>query len=83
MAAILPINALHEEELPTSSEGADKTTTDPQESEPSEKPEADVLPDGGYGWVCVACNFWINAHTWGVNSVCGRMPSSFSHMQTV
>lgn len=29
----------------------------------------DVPPDGGYGWVCVVCCFWINAHTWGINSV--------------
>jgi hypothetical protein len=29
----------------------------------------DVPPDGGYGWVIVACTFIINAHTWGVNSV--------------
>jgi hypothetical protein len=28
----------------------------------------DVPPDGGYGWVCTACVFLINAHTWGVNS---------------
>lgn len=34
------------------------------------KGDDDVPPDGGYGWVCVACVFWINAHTWGVNSVC-------------
>jgi len=33
-----------------------------------EKPE-DVPPDGGYGWVCTGCNFFINAHTWGINSV--------------
>ena len=26
-------------------------------------------PDSGYGWVCVVCCFWINAHTWGINSV--------------
>ncbi|GES60880.1 MFS transporter [Aspergillus terreus] len=31
----------------------------------------DVPPDGGYGWVCVACVFWINAHTWGINSSYG------------
>lgn len=37
--------------------------------EPDEKYERDVPPDGGYGWVCVACVFWINAHTWGINSV--------------
>lgn len=34
-----------------------------------EKYNRDVPPDGGYGWVCVACVFWINAHTWGINSV--------------
>ncbi|TVY13001.1 putative transporter MCH2 [Lachnellula arida] len=28
----------------------------------------DLPPDGGYGWVCVACTFLINAHTWGLNS---------------
>ncbi|KAF9895420.1 hypothetical protein FE257_000326 [Aspergillus nanangensis] len=31
----------------------------------------DVPPDGGYGWVCVACVFWMNAHTWGINSSYG------------
>ena len=31
--------------------------------------EAQAL-DGGYGWVCVACVFLVNAHTWGLNSVC-------------
>ncbi len=25
-------------------------------------------PNGGYGWICVTCCFWINAHTWGVKS---------------
>jgi len=32
--------------------------------------EPNLPPDGGYGWVCVGCAFLINAHTWGVNSVC-------------
>ena len=36
----------------------------------------DEPPDGGYGWVCVACCFWINAHTWGINSVSGNGSSS-------
>jgi len=36
----------------------------------SNDPEKTVAaPDGGYGWVCVACCFWINANTWGINSV--------------
>src|SRR6185437_2176856 len=32
--------------------------------------------DGGYGWVCVACMFFISANTWGVNGV--RTTSSFA-----
>jgi len=31
----------------------------------------DVPPNGGYGWICVFCVFWVNAHTWGINSVSG------------
>ena len=26
-------------------------------------------PDGGYGWICVACCFAVNCFTWGVVSV--------------
>ncbi|KAJ4296709.1 hypothetical protein N0V90_006757 [Kalmusia sp. IMI 367209] len=33
----------------------------------SEKKD-DVPPNGGYGWVCVACVATINGHTWGLNS---------------
>ena len=29
----------------------------------------DVLPNGGYGWVCVVCLHLINGHTWGINFV--------------
>lgn len=36
-----------------------------------ESREPDEPPDGGYGWVCVACTFFINAHTWGINSSYG------------
>lgn len=36
-----------------------------------EKKEVDEPPDGGYGWVCVGCTFFINAHTWGINSSYG------------
>lgn len=48
-----------------------------------EKP--DEPPNGGYGWVCVFCAFWINAHTWGLNSVCssGKMGSVASNTSLV
>ncbi|PGH12349.1 hypothetical protein AJ80_06759 [Polytolypa hystricis UAMH7299] len=39
-----------------------------QSDEIAEEKPADVPPDGGYGWVCVACSACINANTWGVNS---------------
>lgn len=29
------------------------------------------IPEGGYGWVNVACCFWLNAVTWGVNTTYG------------
>ena len=61
--------------LPSDNEvSADKTTnprrtdTDDLENIPESKPEADQPPNGGYGWVCVACNAMINSCTWGVNS---------------
>ncbi|KAI9045673.1 MCT family MFS transporter [Aspergillus affinis] len=41
------------------------------------KYQQDVVPDGGYGWVCVACVFWINAHTWGINSSYGVFLSHY------
>jgi hypothetical protein len=31
------------------------------------------VPDGGYGWVCVVCIFFMNSHTWGINSVSGNI----------
>ena len=56
------------------SKGSSETTASPSDVEQhaatSEK-QLDVPPDGGYGWVCVACCFLINAHTWGLNSSYG------------
>lgn len=40
-------------------------------AQPVEKEVVDSPPNGGYGWVCVLCCFWINAHTWGINSSYG------------
>lgn len=49
---------------------SDVNTAEPEDAEkqPSVTPAADVPPNGGYGWVCVACCFLLNAHTWGLNS---------------
>lgn len=46
-------------------------TPDPERRSDETKTEAGVPPDGGYGWVCTACCFLINAHTWGINSSYG------------
>lgn len=37
----------------------------------------DVRPDGGYGWVVCGCVFFINAHTFGVNSAWGVFLAHF------
>ena len=37
----------------------------------SAQPVGEEQPNGGYGWVCVACCFLINSSTWGVNSAFG------------
>lgn len=36
------------------------------------------VPDGGYGWVCVASCFVINALSWGVVAVCHLFETSKS-----
>ena len=48
---------------------ADVDATPRSEQVSDEKPHQDVPPDGGYGWICVACAAFINGNTWGVNSV--------------
>lgn len=42
----------------------------------------DVPPDGRYGWVVTACVFFINAHTWGVNSAWGVFLAHFLSRST-
>jgi hypothetical protein len=32
-------------------------------------PADDVPPNGGYGWICVACTFGIMSQSWGLNAV--------------
>ncbi|KAF4306298.1 putative transporter ESBP6 [Botryosphaeria dothidea] len=39
--------------------------------------QEDVPPNGGYAWVCTACVFLINAHTWGVNGAWGVILNYF------
>lgn len=60
-ADIAPESETEEQHVPT-----DKV--DSLETQKSAVP--DVIPNGGYGWVCVGTIFTINAHTWGMNSVC-------------
>ncbi|TVY28165.1 putative transporter, partial [Lachnellula hyalina] len=53
--------------FPPASEKTIRNDT-PGEIQQEEAKVPDVPPDGGYGWVCVACTFLLNAHTWGLNS---------------
>ena len=53
--------------------GLDKDSSNEDERVQLEEVQSiptDPPPDGGYGWVCVICVFFVNAHTWGLNSVC-------------
>ncbi|KAI1616169.1 MFS transporter, MCP family, solute carrier family 16, member 7 [Exophiala viscosa] len=52
-------------------EPASEQTVDVEESSINLPKLDDSPPDGGYGWACVACNVFINAHTWGINSTYG------------
>lgn len=52
-----------------------------QENEGPDEPDLtpndpDMSKEGGYGWVCVAATFLLNAHTWGINSVRTTLSSS-------
>ncbi len=60
-------NDLHLQE--SSKEIRPRSLNHEQTTAAQEKAADDLPPDGGYGWVCVASVFWINAHTWGINSV--------------
>ncbi|KAJ5640519.1 hypothetical protein N7528_000144 [Penicillium herquei] len=80
MADNLPIDVIqsHQEDNDSvtgskhTAETPAQNTARPEANEDvDEKYKQDVPPDGGYGWVCVACVFWINAHTWGINSSYG------------
>ena len=57
---------LKDEMIPSSrlSEKNDDTEQAPERTTPKYVP-----PNGGYGWVVVATGFFINMHTWGINSV--------------
>lgn len=44
---------------------------------PQPKNSSEEFREGGYGWVCVACTFFMNAHTWGINAVRQERPLCF------
>ncbi|KAL4883453.1 major facilitator superfamily domain-containing protein [Aspergillus karnatakaensis] len=49
----------------------------PETNEQEQSPPTDDFPEGGYGWICVICIFFINAHTWGINSAYGVILSFY------
>jgi hypothetical protein len=56
-------------------EHSDRSNSETIESAPNQTQEQTwEPPNGGYGWVCVATCFFINAHTWGLNSVRSLSP---------
>ncbi|KAI0159529.1 major facilitator superfamily domain-containing protein [Xylariaceae sp. FL1272] len=40
----------------------------PERDEPPSQQHQEELKEGGYGWVVVTAVFFLNAHTWGLNS---------------
>ena len=64
-----PLSSLFNEESKCSPQGDPDVELSEQPASEN-VPKADNLPDGGYGWVCVVCVALVNAHTWGINSVC-------------
>jgi MFS family permease len=59
------------EQIRRAETASEKTVDVEQPTTVSDDKASDLPPDGGYGWVCVACNFLINGHTWGINSCYG------------
>ncbi|KAI9850045.1 MAG: hypothetical protein M1838_006160 [Thelocarpon superellum] len=57
--------------LVLSEKSKDLAYDDEEKSVLSLDAEPSSSPDGGYGWVCVACCFLIDAHSWGINSSYG------------
>lgn len=62
-------NGLYSEDRSQTASEKTITAYDPKQHPPPQESTLAAPPDGGYGWVCVACCFFINAHTWGINSV--------------
>lgn len=53
----------------TSNLSLDSHLSNPDDAERAEvKPAIDEPPNGGFGWIVVCCNFFINSCTWGINS---------------
>ncbi|KAL4862709.1 hypothetical protein BDV12DRAFT_39409 [Aspergillus spectabilis] len=83
MADNLPIDIIHSRDydgdlaLHDSSKERRQSGEHQQAITAQEVKSGDLPPDGGYGWVCVACVFWINAHTWGINSSYGVFLSHY------
>ncbi|PYH85675.1 MFS general substrate transporter [Aspergillus uvarum CBS 121591] len=64
------------------SDDAQHEDTDRQSQESTVKQDMTVehgqpAPDGGYGWVVVACVFWLQVNTWGINGSYGIFLSHY------
>ncbi|KAL2828914.1 major facilitator superfamily domain-containing protein [Aspergillus cavernicola] len=81
MADNTPIDIIHSREYddPATSKDGRRQSLGPKRDTAIQgaKSGEDIPPDGGYGWVCVASVFWINAHTWGINSSYGVFLSHY------
>jgi hypothetical protein len=71
MADTSPIDHSRIERLHPETASERTVDIDEQPQTVSDEKAENLPPDGGYGWVCVACNFMINGHTWGLNSTYG------------
>lgn len=64
MADTTPADSVQPYALPENvgrrQETGSEQTIDVEQPAPALQKLEESPPDGGYGWVCVACNFWIN-----------------------
>lgn len=68
-AGLQRFNSYNRTATPKVDHSADTNTVEVPDQQFNVVEREDLPPNGGYGWVCTACVFVMNAHTWGVNAV--------------